>query len=286
MIYILLPTFGRIEETKKFLKSINNSIRKNYLVLIIDDHPKKITLKNIQQNNQIKVFTSKKEIWWVGSINLGIQIVLNNYNLNKEDIVIFANNDVEIDKSSFDILHNEIKKNNNQIIHPRTFDQKKIEVSSGSKILSFFPYVTRHPKNFAKNKVHIDMGTARFLVMSGYVLKKVRYINKALVQYGGDNDFTLSAKRFYKIRTYIIRDAVCELDNSHTGLKNNNIQNSKELFKSFFSIKSPNNFRFRYRFFKKFFGHFFAFFITLNMTINTIIKFIIRKLLPSIRIIE
>ena len=40
------------------------------------------------------------------------------------------------------------------------------------------------------------MGTGRFLMMSGSVLKKVGFINQNLAQYGGDNDFTLSAKRF------------------------------------------------------------------------------------------
>ena len=67
------------------------------------------------------------------------------------------------------------------------------------------------------------MGTARFLMMSGHVLKKVGYINKNLIQYGGDNDFTLTANRLYDIKTYILRDAICKLEDSVTGIKNQNI---------------------------------------------------------------
>lgn len=276
MIYILVPTFARIKETEKFLNSIHESIDKDYLTIIIDDHPEKVTFKSIQQNNHVKVIASEKEIWWVGSVNLGIQTLFDKYDLKDEDIVVFANNDVQIDKNSFNLLYSELKKNNTQIVHPRTFDQDGLEVSSGAKILSLFPYITSHPKNFLSEKKAIDMGTARFLMMNAVVLKQIGYINKNLVQYGGDNDFTYSAKRIHNINTYILRDAVCRLDDTSTGIKNHNIQNIKDLYKSFFSIKSPNNIKYRYRLFEKFYGNVGAFFITLSISFNTILKFIIR----------
>jgi GT2 family glycosyltransferase len=278
MIFIIVPTFARVEETKNFLSSLQRSIEKKYLVILIDDHPEKVTLKAIQQNNNINVITSDKELWWVGSINLGIKLVFKKYKLKDEDIVIFANNDIQIGKESFDILEQEIQKNKNQIVHPRTFDQDNVEVSSGSKIFTFFPYITRHPKKFKKNKENIDMGCARFLMMSGRVLSKIGYINHNLVQYGGDNDFTLSAKRYHDINTYILRDAFCLLEDNVTGIKNHNIKNIKQLYKSFFSIKSPNNFKYRYILFKKFFGRFKAFLITMSMSINTVIKFFIKRI--------
>jgi len=278
MQFIIVPTFGRVKETKKFLSSIQNSLKQKYLVLIIDDHPDKVTLKSIDQNEQIKVFSSEKELWWVGSINFGIQILFEQYSLQDDDIVVFANNDVQIDKDSFQLLYNEIERNKNQIVHPRTFDLEDIEVSSGTKVLSFFPYITKHPKNFQKEKRLINMGTARFLMMSGNVLQKVGYINKELIQYLGDNDFTLSAKRFHNIDTYILRDAICRLDDTQTGIKNNNIQNIKELCKSFFSIKSPNNIKYRYRFFKKFFGSMGSFFIVGSMTFNSLVKYTLKRL--------
>ena len=102
MIYILVPTFARIKETKKFLNSIQQSIDKDYLIILIDDHPEKITFKSIQQNNKVKIISSEKEIWWVGSINLGIHMLFNAYDLKDQDIIIFANNEIHIDKKSFE----------------------------------------------------------------------------------------------------------------------------------------------------------------------------------------
>ncbi len=281
MIYILVPTFGRVEDTRFFLDSILRSIDKEYLVLIIDDHPDKITFKSIEKNEKLRVITSENELWWVGSINFGIKILFKQYCLKDDDVIIFANNDVQIEKRSFDLLYSEIHKDKFQIVHPRTFDQDDVEVSSGTKVLSFFPYITVHPKNFKEDKKLIDMGTARFLMMSGSVLKKVGNINKELIQYLGDNDFTLSAKRLYGINTYILKDAICKLDDTQTGIKNNNIQNIKELFNSFFSIKSPNNIKYRYRFFKKFFNSISACFIVLSLTFNVFAKYIIRKLIST-----
>ena len=92
------------------------------------------------------MFVSDKEIWWVGCINLGIEKLFNNYSINDRDIIIFANNDIQIDKKSFNVLLSEIHREKLQIVHPRTFDQENKEVSSGAKIFSFFPYMTKHPK--------------------------------------------------------------------------------------------------------------------------------------------
>ena len=94
MIYIIVPTFSRVEETNKLLSSIQNSIKKEYLVLIIDDHPQKVTFNAIKNNNRVEVLLSEKELWWVGSVNLGIKFLFDKYNLQDEDIVVFANNDV------------------------------------------------------------------------------------------------------------------------------------------------------------------------------------------------
>lgn len=277
MIYIIVPTFARVEDTKNFLSSIQESIKKDYLVLLIDDHPEKPTFKEINQNINVKVFPQQNELWWVGCINYGIQVLYEHYELGEDDIVIFANNDIQIKKDSFDILYNEIQREKEQIIHPRTFNQNGEEVSSGAKIFTFFPYVTSHPKKFTKEKEIIHMGTGRFLMMGASVLNKVGSINHDLIQYGGDNDFTLSASQFHKIRTYIMRDALCTLDDVHTGLKNHNIRNLNELLTSFFAIKSPNNIKYRYILFKKYFGRIGASFITLNISFNTLIKFIIKK---------
>ena len=87
---VIIPYFNAELTIQKLLNSIRKSIKKDYLVLLIDDHPEKVTFSAIEQTNQVKVLPSKKELWWVGSINLGIETLFNSYDLQDEDIVVFV----------------------------------------------------------------------------------------------------------------------------------------------------------------------------------------------------
>ena len=76
----------------------------------------------------------------------------------------------------------------------------------------------------------------------------------------------------------IDKERVPVIDIKKINSASNKIDIAKELYKSFFSIKSPNNIKYRYRLFKKFFGKVGAFFVTASISLNTIVKFIIRKI--------
>ena len=88
--------------------SLEKNIKKDYKVLIVDDHPENVTFSAIS-SNKVEVFTPKEELWWVGSVNLGIKLLLEKFNLHDEDTVVIANNDVQIKKNCFEILHQEIQ---------------------------------------------------------------------------------------------------------------------------------------------------------------------------------
>ena len=278
MIFIIVPTYGRINDTEKFIKSLRTSLEEDYILYLIDDHPDKVTFNHFKGNPKINVLKSGSELWWVGSINLGIKELFKQNKLMEDDIIIFANNDVVITRSCFQHIRDELKLNKAQIIHPRTMNQIGREISSGSKVICFFPFVAMHPKNFAEHKVEIDLGTARFLCTSGYTLRKVGLINERLVQYLGDNDFTLRAKKKHHIQSYILRDAICSLDDTETGMKSSNIKNVSTLLKSFISIKSPNNIKYRYFFFRGHFNIVYSFFIVLSLTMNSFVRFISTKM--------
>lgn len=277
MIYIIVPTYGRIDDTKKFINCINDALNNNFLIILTDDHPEKLTYKNIEETKCIKILDSIGELWWVGSVNLAFNYLLKKKQLIDNDIVIVANNDVTIDKNSIEVLIKAVNQNSNSIFHPRTFNEDNIEVSSGAKILSLFPYVTKHPKNFKETKKSVDMGTARFLCFSASTLKKVGYITNSLLQYGGDNYFTLVAKKNYNINTYILRDAQCKVDDSNTGIKNMNINSFRGLYNSFFSVRSPNNIKYRYNLFKETYSFYTACFVTFSLTCNTVVKYFLRR---------
>jgi len=277
LIYIILPVFKRILNTEKFISSIEEiNNHHNIKIIIVDDdtdgqNTRYFSSKSIKF---IDFVQGNGNLWWGGSINLGIEHLYNTYKLQNEDICIFANNDVEIDINNFNILLKSLKEYN--LVHPRTFDQNKHEVSSGSKIISWFPFITKHPKNIQKDTL-IDLGTARFLCMNINVLKELNGINKSLPQYIGDNDFTLRAKEKGYL-TFIIHNAFCHLDDSETGLKNVNIVKFKDVLFSLTSIKSANNLKHKLIFLRFHHNIIFSYIILLSMIINILGKYVIKKI--------
>ena len=278
MVYTIIPTHERLEHTKALVTCLEKAGKnQNITIIIIDDTTTYETYNYFYgKKNSIYVLKGNGNLWWGGSINYGIDYVFDKFNPSNDDLCIFANNDIKIDVINFNFLIQEMDRNKNQIIHPRTFDQNGNEVSSGAKIISWFPYITKHPRKFSERLAQVDLGTARFLMFSFETLRKVGGINKKLPHYHGDNYFTLKAKGIC-IKTFILRDSFCKLDNSETGLKNDNIKSFKSLIYSFFSIKSSNNIYNRYKFNKTHANSFLSVLITTSMTFNSIIKFFKKK---------
>ncbi len=274
-IYYIVPTYGRIEFTTRLVNSLALSDG-NHKIIIIDDELNYETYSRFNNQENIKCIKGTGDLWWGGAINLGIDYLLS-LNLEDTDIVIFANNDMNISTKNMHKLIEELESNPTQILHPRTFNENEEEISSGAKVKCWFPYITKHPINFKEKKAIVDLGTARCLVMSVKTLKTVGKISKYLPQYQGDNDFTYRAKK-KGIITYVLRDAQCHVYDKDTGLKNKRISSLRELWDSFFSIKSSNNLKYRYFFIRGHFNLIYSLSIVAAMTFNTIVFFFLYKL--------
>lgn len=277
MIYIILPVFKRVLKTEKFINSIKKIVNShNIKLILVDDDKDSENIEYFRYKNLhfIDFIRGTGNLWWGGSINLGIKYLFTTYNIQSKDVFIFANNDVEIDIDSFNILIASLKEYD--LVHPRTLDHNSNEVSSGSKIISWFPFITKHPKKMQINTL-IDLGTARFLCMNARVLKDLKGINIYLPQYIGDNDFTLRAKE-KRYSTHIIHNAICHLDDSETGLKNVNIVKFRDVLTSLTSIKSANNLKHKLIFLKSHHNIVFSYLIMGSMIINIFGKYFIKRI--------
>lgn len=273
-IYFIIPTYGRIELTSRLVNSLLQANIDNEIILI-DDELTFITFSKFHLTDNIHCLKGTGNLWWGGAINLGISY-LNSLDVKEEDIIIFANNDMYITEKNLKVILNELKIEKNHIVHPRTFDDKGNEISSGAIIKSWFPYITTHPINFITPKIEIDLGTARCLAMSHNTLQRVGKISSKLPHYQGDNDFTLRAKS-KGIKTYILRDCECIVDDKDTGLKNNRIPSLIKLWQSFFITRSSNNIKYRFYFVCNHKNFIFSLLVVSSMTINSIFRYLISK---------
>lgn len=271
MIYIIVPTFGRVEHTQNFIKTVRDQFS-DLLFIITDDHPEFPNYSAFSGDPDCHVIRSYTALWWVGSINLGIEYVLTV--CNDDDIIIFANNDVIIPKNNaFNDVLTTLRSNLNLIILPITENTAGAFISSGCQLKSIFPYYTYHPKKPAKD-IEIDFATARFLMTSGKVVKTVREINPKLIQYHGDYYFSKKAQS-YGIKTLLSPSIRCIVDDDETGYKNGNIQTLKEFLSSLKSIRSANNIKYRYILFRSFYSPIISSLIVMQMTAISFMRFFI-----------
>ncbi|MBN1797216.1 MAG: glycosyltransferase family 2 protein [Spirochaetales bacterium] len=281
MIYIILPTHKKVSTTKLFLQSIRHNLKEKYHIILIDDDKARESSKAFAAYENLTIIKGDGNLWWGGAVNAGIDYLLINLDPKPHDICIFANNDVQITPTTYNKITSALKQNANALYHPRVFDQQGQEKSAGSKVIMWFPYISKHPRDFKSRYARIHLATARFLCFTVQTLKKIGKISKNLPHYGGDNDFSLRAGRF-GIPTFIIRDAVCLLDDRETGLSSSNIMSLSDLWRSLISTRSSNNLKYRYRFVLNFFhNHFVSIMIVISMTFTICLKFIRNKILKN-----
>jgi len=276
MIYVIIPVHGGYEVTGILIDCLSSGFNADEIkYIVVDDGPvNEEHLYSFADNFCYQHF--EQDLWWVGGVNVGLEI-LKSYSCSDNDVVVLANNDVVIDPSEFRKLIHFYRslENNDCLVHPRTVDSGGSEVSSGAAVISWFPYVTRHPMGQFLNKLErVDLGTARMLITKFSIIDLVDKINPNLVQYHGDNYLTLKLFKDYNIPTYIVSDFVCVVDNGGTGLKNSNINTFSGLLSSFFVIRSSNNIKYRYYFVRSFFSFFESVFIVASMSFNSFVRFL------------
>ena len=274
MLYVIIPTFRNFNQTRSFVRDVAVGISSEFI--IVDDAG---TYPVWQQElgRKVHVIKGTGDLWWVGSVNLAISFLINQIRPSSDAICVIANQDVRIKATSINNLIRAAEMRPLRILHPITYDLQNNIVSSGSRVITWVPYITYHPLSFDYSFEKILLGTARFLVMKIEILIKVSQVNPRLKQYQGDNDLTMKASRL-GIGTYIMRDAECQVDMRTTGLRYWNIKSLDSFLDSFKSIKSPWNTTYRYRFLRNYFGTISTGIILSFMLLNTILKFFISRM--------
>ena len=258
MLFIIVPVHNGLTSTIKMISSLENQSYHNYNLVIVNDGSTDQTEHYFKEKikSRIVVLKGDGSLFWGGGINLGLEYVRSV--CKDDDIVAFANNDVEFLNDTIINILEEIVKEPNAISHSLVIDANRISHGSGSKIICWPLYITKFPlrgipvNNICNlDKIAVDTASARFLIFHHNMLDIVPYIDTDnFIQYGGDDDFILSFKE-KGINTYIVPRSLCVLDTKITGANWRNILSFKEFWNSLFSIKSPNCLKIKYRFGKK-----------------------------------
>ncbi|WP_341508663.1 hypothetical protein WAX88_09045 [Photobacterium damselae subsp. damselae] len=270
--YVVVPVFKRLNHTINFVNSVSAEIS-NITFVIVDDSPERENYNYFKDYPNIITLLTSGDEWWCGTMRAGLNYI-ESLELHDDDIIILANNDVLLPLNTWRKIESNIR--SDLIVHPRTITTDGVEVSSGCIVKSWFPYITIHPKGILID-TDIDLCTGRFLCMNISTYKKVGNISKNLVQYHGDYDFGLRARK-NGVRVVLLHDSNCILYDKDTGIKSYNVNSLTDFLNSFKSIKSPNNIKSKYDFLSNHFSKPYAVLITFSMVFNSILRFFSMKL--------
>lgn len=250
MIYAIIPVHNRLNLTKACVSSllIQKNCEKIKIIIINDgstDGTKKYFTKNSSNST---VLNGDGSLFWGGAVSKGINYVLDN-NPKKNDWILLVNNDVVLTENTVSELISLSKsKKRKALVSALTLSNidKKTIIKSGTIIKSWFFNKMNHLFKGIKvneinniNYVEIDLFTGRCLLHPIEIFKKIgNYDSKMFQHYGGDDEFSIRAKRNGYLNLLCLKSIVF--------LKTKKIKKSRKLsFKNliylFFNKKSSAN---------------------------------------------
>lgn len=271
-IFILIPVFKRLEHTIRFIESCKQFIPDSITFVIIDDSPELEHSIYFTPIKDTMVLKGTGNLWWGGSINLGMEYLFS-MNLPEKTIVIWANNDTIIDKRLFEEEKKYLEHNPTAFFHPRVFDiDTKKEVKDCGNLKSWAPLRCSYISNQKEDLASCNLVSARFLMSYLENFKRVGLIAQNLPHYNGDWDYSLRAEKL-GFTTYLVKNAICYVDFSPTGIKyEENISFLKFVDGLFLNIKSPQNIWYKYHLYRNFKSFAVSTIFTFIEFLKTIIK--------------
>lgn len=280
-VYIIIPVFKRLDHTLNFINSCKEKItgeKLNFLV-VDDEYPEFSHLNFFKERNDVIVLKGTGNLWWGGSINLGLKY-LKDHKVDDYSIVVWANNDSIIDSKTFQTQKKYLLENPNSFFHPRVLNnESKQEVKDCGNLKSWIPLRCAYIFNQVEEIKECNLVSGRFLMSYWVNFKKVGNISKNLPHYGGDWDYSLRAEKL-GLKTFLVRNAISYVDFSPTGIKyEHRIGFLKFIDGLFYNIKSPQNLKYKFYFYRNHHSLIFSIFATITEFLKTITKFTLYRMI-------
>jgi len=95
-VFAIIPVFNRLHFTRECIQHLKAQTYRPIKIVVADGGSTDKTVESIRaEHPDVEVLTSKMELWWAGSMAMGIEYALEE-SLGAEDCVLMINNDTQI----------------------------------------------------------------------------------------------------------------------------------------------------------------------------------------------
>lgn len=198
MMYLVIPVHNRREFTRNCLVSLQNQTDQNFKILVIDDGSTDGTAEMLGKDfPDIPVLKGDGNLWWTGSVNLGIA-----YALKKGASHVMTLNDDTLHAPDFIEKTNYWREKYPQaVIGGLEYDQQNDKIIYGGERLNEFTAVSQSvleelPESERKGLKRVTHLPGRGCLIPKEVFEKIGYFDvKRFPHYYADYDFTYQAHK-------------------------------------------------------------------------------------------
>ncbi len=257
-IFIVIPVYNRKSLTRDCLLSLQKQTFQNIQTIVIDDGSSDGTSQMIQREfPEVVLLNGDGNLWWAGAINLGVEYVLSHEKNN--GYILTLNNDTVFYPDYLEILHSNASKRPKSLIGSISIcdDGQSTIIDAGVRINWLNAKYTNLGYGKSYNSLlksssiiqTVDLLSGRGTIIPLKTFRDIGlYDVNRLPHYGADYEFSHRAK--VKGYNLMINYNALVITGAKTRGKNDklNILKLSELIKSFYSMNSANNLKFRWNF--------------------------------------
>lgn len=200
MLYIVVPTYNRIEICKHFLKDLSHQTYQDFKLVLVDHGKNKVNLNNELDPNKIKLIISDVN-GWARAVNVGLRYILeDSHNIN--DHVLIINDDIILSNDYLAKVAESITEKPDAVLGTCCIDKNKnltLRVSiklNRLKAQHIYCYQYINPDQLPLGYIDSDVLTGKGTVFPVEMLRKIGiYAEDKLPHYKADHELVWRAKK-------------------------------------------------------------------------------------------
>lgn len=200
MLYIVVPTYNRVEICKRFIDDLSRQTFQGYKLVLVDHGRIKVQIENEIEPHKIKLITSDVN-GWARAVNIGLRYVLKD-SIDINDHVLIINDDVILSKQYLTTVDESIKEKPLAVLGTCCVDKiKKVTLRVSIKLSKLqakhiYCYQYINPQELPQGFIESDVLTGKGTVFPVRILRKIGiYAEDKLPHYKADHELVWRAKK-------------------------------------------------------------------------------------------